>query len=163
MCSSVTHYFDQHFLEISPCWICCSAAKSCPTLCDPMDCSTPGSSVLHCLPELLRFMPIELVMVSNHLILCCRLLFLPSVLPLIMSQLFSTSGQSIEASATVLPMNLQGWFPLELTGLISLQSKGLSRVFSDTAFQSINNSALIFLYGPTLTSIHDYWKNYSFD
>ena len=81
------------------------------------------------------------------------------------SQFFTSGGQRIgvSASASVLPMNIQGWFPLELTGLISLQSKGLSRVFSDTAFQSISNSALIFLYGLTLTSIHDYWKNYSFD
>ena len=54
-----------------------------------------------------------------------------------MSQLFASGGQSIGASASaiVLPMNIQGWFPLGLTGLISFQSKGLSRVFSNTAIQ----------------------------
>ena len=66
------------------------------------------------------------------------------------------------ASASVLPMHIQDWFPLGWTGLIFLQSKGLSRVFSNTTVQS-SNSALSFLYSPTLTSIHDYWKKYSFD
>ena len=82
-----------------------------------------------------------------------------------MSQLFASGGQSIGAlaSASVLPMNIQGWFPLGLTFLISLQSKGLSRVFSNTQFKSINSLLFSFLYGPTLTFIHDYWKNHSFD
>ena len=80
-----------------------------------------------------------------------------------MSQFFASGGQSIGASASVLPMNIQGWFPLELIGLISLQSKGLSRVFSNTTVQSINSLVLSLLTGPTLTSIHDYWKNHSFD
>ena len=73
-----------------------------------------------------------------------------------MSQLFASGGQSIgvSASASVLPMNIQDWFPLGWTGWISLQSKGLSRVFSNTTFKSINSSALSFLYSPTLTSIH---------
>ena len=75
-----------------------------------------------------------------------------------MNQLFASGGQSIGASASVLPMNIQDWFPLGLTGLISLQSKGLSSVFSNTTVQSISSSALSFLYSPTLTSIHDYWK-----
>ena len=61
--------------------LCCSVAKSCPTLCDPMDCSTPGFPVLHYLPELLKLMFIESVMPSNHLILCHPLLLLPSVFP----------------------------------------------------------------------------------
>ena len=82
-----------------------------------------------------------------------------------MSQLFSSGGQSIgvSASASVLPVNIQGWFPLGLTGLISLLSKGLSRVFSKTKFESINSSLLSLLYGPTLKSVRDYWKNHSFD
>ena len=63
----------------------------------------------------------------------------------------------------VLLMNIQDWFPLGWTGWISLQSKGLSRVFSNTTVQSINSSVLSFLYGPTLTSIHDHWKNHSLD
>ena len=81
-------------------------------------------------------MPIELVMLSNHLILCYPLLLLFSIFPSTgsfpMSQLFASGGQSIGASASVLPMNIRGWFPLGLTGLISLLSKGLSRVFSRT-------------------------------
>ena len=82
-----------------------------------------------------------------------------------MSQFFASGGQSIGVSAlaSVPPMNIQDWFPLRLTGLISLQSKGLSRVFSKTQFKSINSSVLSFLYSPTLTFIHDYWKNHSFD
>ena len=82
-----------------------------------------------------------------------------------MSQLFASGGQSIgvSASASVLPMNTQNWSPLGWTGWISLQSKGLSRVFSNTTFKSINSSALSFLYSPTLTSIHDHWKNHSLD
>ena len=79
------------------------------------------------------------------------------------SQLFASGGQSIGASASVLPVNIQGWVPLRLTGLISLLSKGLSRVFSSTQFESINSSVLSLLYGPTLTCQHDYWKNHSFD
>ena len=59
-------------------------------------------------------------------------------------------------------MNVKGWFPLGLTGLISLQSKGLSRVFSNTTVQKHQFSALSLLYGPTLTCVHDYWKNHSF-
>ena len=73
----------------------------------------------------------ELVMPSNHLILCCPLL-LPSSGSFPMSQLFTLGGQSMRASASVLPMNIQGWFPLGLTGLTSLVFKGLSRVFSST-------------------------------
>ena len=91
--------------------------------------------------SLLKLMSIESVMPSSHLILCRPLLLLPSIFPSIrvflMSQLFISSGQHTEtsASASVLPMNIQGWFPLELTGFISLQSKGLSRVFSNTIVQ----------------------------
>ena len=60
---------------------CSSVAKLCLTLCDPMDCSTPDSPVLHHLPELLKLMSIESVLSSNHLILCCPLLLLPSIFP----------------------------------------------------------------------------------
>ena len=76
-----------------------------------------------------------------------------------LSWLFASGGQSIGASASVLPVNVQGWFPLELTGLISLLSMGLSRVFS-SATVSISSLALSLLYGPTLKSIHDCWKNH---
>ena len=76
-----------------------------------------------------------------------------------MSWLFASVGRSIgvSASASVLPMNIQGWFPFGLTGLISVLSKGLS---PGPQFKSINSSALSLLYGP---SVHDYWKNHSFD
>ena len=81
------------------------------------------------------------------------------------SQFFTSGGQSIRisASASVLPMNIQDWFPLGWTGWISLQAKVFSRVFSNTTIKSINSSVLNFLYSPTLTSIRDYWKNHSFD
>ena len=84
-----------------------------------------------------------------------------------MSQFFTSGCQSIgvSASESVLPMNIQDWFPWGWTGWISLQSKGLSTPKSSTTpqFKSINSLALSFLYSPTLTSIHDYWKNHSFD
>ena len=83
-----------------------------------------------------------------------------------MSQLFTWGGQSIgvSASASLLPMNTQDWSPLGWTGWISLQSEGLSGVFLlQHQFKSINSSALSLLYGSSLTSIHDYWKNHSFD
>ena len=80
-----------------------SVTKSCPTLCDPMNHSTPGLPVHHQLPELPKFMSIESVMPSNHLILCCPLLLLPSIFPSIrvfaMSWLFAIGGQSIGTSA----------------------------------------------------------------
>ena len=80
----------------------------------------------------------------------------------LISQLFTTDGQSIGVYESVLSMNIQDWFPIGLTGLISLLSKGLSRVFSNTTVQKYHSLALCFLYGPSLTSTHDYWKNYSF-
>ena len=81
------------------------------------------------------------------------------------SQFFTSGGQTIgvSASASVLPMNIQDWFPLRLTGLISLQSKDSQETSPTPQFKSINPSVLGFLYSPTLTSIHDYWKSHSFD
>jgi len=83
---------------------------------------------------------------------------------------FSSGGQSVgvSASASVLLMNIQDWFPLGWTGWISLQSKGLSESSPTPQFKSINSSVLnssvlSFLYGPILTSIYDYWKNHGFD
>ena len=89
--------------------------------------------------SLLKLMSIVSVIPSNHLILCRPLLLLPSIFPSI--RVFSSEsdlcirGQSIGASASALPMNSQSWFPVGLTGLISWQSKGLSRVFSNTTVQ----------------------------
>ena len=76
-----------------------------------------------------------------------------------------SGGQCIGVapSTSILPMNIEDWFPLGLTGWISFQSKRLSRVFSKPQFKNINYLVLSFPYGPTLTSIHDCWKNHSFD
>ena len=118
---------------------------------------------------LIKLMSIESVMPSSHLILCVpfssRLQSSPASGSFQMSQFFKSGGQStgVSASASVLPMNIQDWFPLGGTGWISLQSKGLSRVFSNTTVQKHQFLALSFLYSPTLTSIHDYWKNHSLD
>ena len=100
-----------------------------------MDCSMPGFPV-HCqLPELAQT-HIESVMPSNRLIchpLCLQSFPESGSFPV--SQFFTSGGQSIEASASVLPLNILDWFPLGLTGLITLLSKGLSRVFSSTTVQ----------------------------
>ena len=91
--------------------------------------------------SLLKLMSIESVMPSNHLLLCHPLILLPSIFPASgsfpMSQFFTSGGQSIgvSASASVLSMDIQDWFPFGLTGWISLQSKGLSRVFSNSTVQ----------------------------
>ena len=115
--------------------------------------------------SLLKLMSTELVMLSNHLILCCPLLLLPSIFPSI--KVFS--NESVLhfrwpkywsfSFRSVLFVTIQGWFPLGLPGLISLQSKGLSRVFSNTTVQNISSLVLSLLYGPILTSVHDYGKN----
>ena len=106
------------------------------------DSATPWTEARQASPSitssqsLLKFMSIESMMPSNHLILCHPLLLLLSgYFP--MNQLFTSGGQStgVSASAPVLPMNIQDWFPLGWTGLISLQPKGLSRVFSNTTVQ----------------------------
>jgi len=103
-------------------------------------------------------------MLSNYLILCCSLLLLPSIFlsirSLPMSQLFAACGQSIRASVTVLPMNIQGQFPVGLTGLISLQSKELSKPSPAPRFENISSSVLGLLHGPAFTSIHNYWEKH---
>ena len=140
-----------------------SVTQLCPTLCDPMDCRlpcpspAPGAYSDSC--------------PSSH---WCHPTISSTVIPFFsclqsfpasgsfpMSQLFRSGGQSIGASAlaSVLPMNIQELFPLWLTGLILL-SKGLWRVFS-TIVRRHQFCGL--LYGPALTSIHDYWKNHSLD
>ena len=119
--------------------------------------------------SLLKLISIESVMPSNHLILCHPLLLSPSSFPASepfqMSQFFKSGGQSIEVSdsASVLPMNIQDGFTLGWTVWISLQSKGLSRVFFNTTVQKHQFFGTWLSYSPTLTSIHNYWKNHSFD
>ena len=82
------------------------------------------------------------------------------------NQLFTAGpsiGASASASASVLPLNIQDWFPLGLTSLLSLLSRGLSRVFSSTTVlkhQLFNAQACLW---SSLTSIHDYWENHGFD
>ena len=144
--------------------------QSCLTLCDPMDCRTPGFPIYHQLLELAQThvhrvsdanpsISTSVVPFSSHL------QSFPASRSFPKSPFLATGGQSIgiSALASVLQMNVQDWFPLGLIGWFSLQSKGLSRVLSNTTFKSINFSALSFLYGPTLTPILDYWKNHSFD
>ena len=123
-----------------------SVAQFCPTFCNPMDCNTPGYPVHHQLPELVQtrtlsqwchptisysVIPFSVIPFSS-----CLQSF-PASRSFPMSQFFTSGGQSTGASvsASVLPMNIQCWFPLGLTGWISLQSKGLSRVFSNTTVQ----------------------------
>ena len=118
--------------------ICCSVAKSCPTLCNAMDYSMPGLPVLRYPSE---FPQIHVHWVGNAIKPSHPLLpSSPFALSFSasgsfpVSWLFPSGGQSIgaSASASVLPMNIQSWFPLGLTGLISLMSKGLSRAFFST-------------------------------
>ena len=121
----------------------CLVSKSHPTLCDPMDYSTPGFPVLH---HLLVFVQTQVHGVADA-IQPSHPLSSPSPPSFNLSQhqglfqwgvqVFPSGGRSIgaSASASVLPMNIQGWFPLGLTGLISLPPKGLSRIFSSTTVQ----------------------------
>ena len=103
--------------------------------------------------SLLKLVSMESAKLYNYLILCCPLVFLPQSFPssgsFQMSQFFASGGQSIGTSAlaSVLPMNSQDWFPLGLTGLISFQSKGLSRVFSNTTVQKHQFFWFSLLYG----------------
>ena len=118
-----------------------SVTQLCLTLCDPMDCSTPGLPIHDQLLEFTQLMSIELVTPSSHIILCCPLSSCLQSFPASgsfpTSQFFTSGGQNarVSASASVLPMNIQHWFPLEWTSWISLQSKGLSRVISNTTVQ----------------------------
>ena len=143
-----------------------SVAQSCPTLCDPMDTRlpcpspTPGAYSSSC-PS--SWWGHSIISSSATPFSFCLWSF-PASGSFPMSQLFESGGQSIgvSASISVLPMNTQDW-SLGWTGWISLQSKGLSRVFSNTTVQKRNSSALSFLHSPTLTSIHDHWENHSLD
>ena len=143
-------------------FIVCSVA-----LCDPMDSSMPCPSLS--LKSLLKFISIESVM--GYLTISSTALFSFCFQSFPDQGLFqwvssASGGQSIgaSASASVLPVNIQDSFPLGFTGLISLQSKGLSRVFSNTTvWKHKFIGVLSHLYGPTLTSMYNYWKNHSFD
>ena len=117
---------------------CCSVAKLCPVLCHPMDCSMPGFASFPVSQSLLKFMSVESVMlpVSSSAASFFYLQSFSTSVSFPLSYLFVSGGQGIgaSASASVLPVNIQGWFLLGWTGLISLQSNRLSRVFN-TAVQ----------------------------
>ena len=119
-------------------YCCCLVTQSCLTFCDPVDCSTPGLSVPHHLP---KFAQVHrwchpAISSSETLFSFCPQSF-PASGTFPVSQLFASDDQNtgVSASASVLPMSTQGSFPLRLTGLISLLSKGLSGVFSSTTVQ----------------------------
>ena len=119
-------------------------SRSCPTLCNTMNCSMPGFPVHHQLPEFTQthvHWVSDAIQPSHPLVILffSRLQFFPASGSFPVSRFFSSGDQSIgvSASASVLPMSMQDWFPLGWTGWISLQSKGLSRVFSNTTVQEL--------------------------
>ena len=147
-----------------------SVAQLCLTLCDPMDCNMQASLSFTNPWSLRKLMSIELVMPSNHLILCRLLLLPPSVIPSI--RVFSKESvlcirwpKYWSFSFSISPSN-------EYSGLMSFMidcfdlhavQETLKSLLLTPWFKSINSLALSFVYSPTLTSIHDYWKNHSFD
>ena len=145
-----------------------SAAQSCPTLCHPQTAAHHASLCITSSQSLLKLMFIESVMPSNHLILCCALLLLPSIFLSI--RVFSNESvlhirwpEYWSFSFSVSPSN-------EYLGLISFRMDWLDLLAVHGTLKSllqlhkgISSSVLSFLYSPTLTSIHDYWKNHIFD
>ena len=137
-------------------------------LCDPMNRNTPGLPVHHQLPVHPNPCPLSLwchpTISSSVISFSSRLQSFPASGSFQISQLFASGGQRIgvSASASVLPMNIQDWSPLGWTGWISLQSKGLSRVFNTTVQKHQFFGAQLPSHS-TLTSIHDYWKNHGLD
>ena len=125
-----------------PLCCCCSVTQSCPNLCDPMDCSTPGLPVPYHRPE---FAQVHVHFISDAVQPSHPLM--PSFpLPSIFSSISDFSNESAilirwqrywtSASASVLPTSIWGWFLLRLTGLLSLLSKGLSGIFSSTSLKA---------------------------
>ena len=110
-------------------------------------------------------MEMNLTISSSTTLLSFCLQAFPASGSLPLSQLFVSGGRNIGASAlaSVFPMNVQDWFPLGLTGLISCCPRDSLESSPAPQFKSINSSVLRLLYGPTLTSLHDYWKNHSLD
>ena len=151
-------------------WISSVQSLSCVTpFATPWTAARQASLSITNSQSLFKLMSIELVMPSNHLILCRPLLLLPSIFPSI--RVFSNESvlhirwsKYWSFSFNISPSNeySEDWFPLRWTDWISLQSKGLSRVFSNTTVQKHQFFGAQ-LYSPTLTSIHDYWKNHTFD
>ena len=138
-CQDLQHAFAKKSIFVLTC--CCLVLSHVWLFATPWTAACQASLLITNSWSLLKLMFIKLVMPSNHLILCCPLSSCLQSFPasgsFLMSRLLASSGQSIgvSASPSVLPMNIQDWFPLGWTGLISLQSKGLSRAFSDTTVQ----------------------------
>ena len=149
-----------HFKSIS------SATQSCPTLCNSMDCSTPGFPVSH-FPKFAQVYSLnQWCWPPSHPLSHSSAFNLSQHQGLFQwDSCFASGGQRIgaSASASVLPMSIQGWFLLRLTGLISCCLKDSQESSPAPQFESISSLAVSLLYGPTLTSIHDYWENHSFD
>ena len=143
---------------------CCSLAKSCPTLCNPMDCIMPSFPVFHNLPE---FAQTHIHWIGEAIQPFHPLSPLsPPALNLSQHQghfqWVSSSYQAAKVlefvSTSVLPVNIQDWFLLGWTGWISLQCRGLSKVSPTPQFKSINSLVLSFLYSPALPSTLYTWK-----
>ena len=146
-----------------------SVTQQCPALCNPMDCSTPGFPVHHQLPELAQTHVHQVMMPSNHLILCCPLLLLPSTFPSI--RIFSNESVLHIRCPKDWSFSFSIGFSSDYSGLISfridwsdlLAVQGTLKSLLQHQFKSINSLVLSFFYSPNLTSTHDYWKNHSFD
>jgi len=149
---------------------CCSVAKLCLILCDPIDwkhakfpCPLPSPRA--CSDSCLLSQWCHLTILSSVAPFSSCLQSFPVSGSFPVGQLFIAGGQSfgVLASASVLSMNVQGWFPLGLTGLISFYPRDSQESSPAPQFESINFSMFSLLYGPAVTSVHDYWKNYSLD
>ena len=146
-----------------------SVTQSCPTLRDPMNHSTPGLLSITNSQSLPRPMSIELVMPSIHLIFCHPLLLLPPILSSI--RVFSNEStlrmrwpKYLSFSFNISPSSEHsGLISFRMNWWISLQSKGFSRVFSNTTVQKDQFFGAQLFHRTTLTSIHDHWKNHSLD
>ena len=106
-------------------------------------------------------MPIASVRPSSHLLLCPQSFPASGTFPKSCLSASDNENTGAAGSASVLPVNIQSWSPLRLTGLISLLSKGLSGVFSSTTVWGINSSAFCLLYSPALTTVCDHWEDHS--
>ena len=146
-----------------------SVAQSCPTLCDAMDCSTSGLPVHHQLLEFTQTHVHWVIDAINHLILCRPLLLPPSIIPSIRvvsneSALHIRLPKYWSFSFSISSSNEHpGLISFRMDWLDLLAVQGTPKSSPTPQFKSINSSALIFLYSPTLTPIHDYWKKHSFD
>ena len=145
------------------------SVQSCLTLCDLWTAACQASLAITNSWNLLKIMSIESVMPSNHLILRSPLFLLPSIFLSI--RVFSNESAlcirwpniGVSASTAVLPMNAQDWSALGWTGWSPCGTRNPQESSPTPQCKSINSSALSFLYSPTLTSIHDYWKNHTLD